>query len=266
MMRGNCCQASSQFRLGQGLQHFAPPLIRAQIHDAGGCRRGDAHHVEVAGQIARRQHAMLSQALGASPIRLAQLRFVLDEMAERITDRPRSAGQFDGPLLTAEPQQSLSVIGHQALVIPTNGPPHLIVVAVDAASGVMRGGDAAGPPVLEPVVIGNWRTMARVLARAWPSSCIRFSSATLPPGVHRSVGRRTWARIWPSRSKARHLTAPVLKSQPVRTVSAGTWRRGSGMDSSNGQGGGMVWPLTVVAGCASSGHFQFMPMSGRWQR
>src|SRR4051812_23631635 len=71
--------------------------------------------------------------------------------------------------------------------------------------------------------------MARVLARAWPSSCIRFNSDT-PPGVQRSVGSRTSARTWPSRSNARHLTAPVEKSQPVTTVSGATQRRGSAMD------------------------------------
>src|SRR6516164_195866 len=68
--------------------------------------------------------------------------------------------------------------------------------------------------------------MARVLARAWPSSCIRFSSET-PPAVHRSVGSRTSASVRPSRSNARHFTAPVLKSQPVTTRSSGTQRRGS---------------------------------------
>src|SRR5262249_52462007 len=41
--------------------------------------------------------------------------------------------------------------------------------------------------------------------------------------------RRTCARVWPVRSKARHLTPPVLKSQPVMTVSGGTKRRGSDM-------------------------------------
>ena len=44
--------------------------------------------------------------------------------------------------------------------------------------------------------------MARVLARAWPSSCNRLSSET-PPAVHRSVGRRTSARMRPVTSKAR---------------------------------------------------------------
>src|SRR5437868_3257306 len=68
--------------------------------------------------------------------------------------------------------------------------------------------------------------MARVLARAWPSSCRRFSSET-PPSVKRSVGKRTSASVWPLRSKATHFTAPVLKSQPVITLSGGTQRKGS---------------------------------------
>src|SRR5262245_4718174 len=68
--------------------------------------------------------------------------------------------------------------------------------------------------------------MARTLACAWPSSCIRFSSDT-PPSVHRSVGNRTSASVLPSRSKARHLTAPVLKSQPVRMLLEAMPFRGS---------------------------------------
>src|SRR5262245_39105555 len=68
--------------------------------------------------------------------------------------------------------------------------------------------------------------MARTLARACPSSCIRFNSLT-PPSVHRSVGSRTSARVRPFRSNAKHLTPPVLKSQPVMTLSEETQRRGS---------------------------------------
>src|SRR5262249_12836786 len=48
-----------------------------------------------------------------------------------------------------------------------------------------------------------------------------------PPSVHRSVGKRTSANVLPAKSKARHLTAPVLKSQPVITLLEGTHRRAS---------------------------------------
>src|SRR5260370_33362381 len=70
----------------------------------------------------------------------------------------------------------------------------------------------------------NNAAMARTLARAWPSNCIRFSSDT-PPSVHKSVGSRTSASVLPPKSNARHLTAPVLKSQPVTTLSGVTYLR-----------------------------------------
>ena len=60
----------AQFRLGQGIQHFAPPLGGAQVHDAGGRRRRDADHVEVAGQVAGRQRAMLRHPGRTPPFRL----------------------------------------------------------------------------------------------------------------------------------------------------------------------------------------------------
>ena len=65
-----------------------------------------------------------------------------------------------------------------------------------------------------------------MILRAWPSSCIRLSSAT-PLAVQRSVGMRASARVLPSRSNARHLTAPVLKSHPVMIAFSGTHRIGS---------------------------------------
>src|SRR6516164_9037452 len=69
--------------------------------------------------------------------------------------------------------------------------------------------------------------MARTLDRACPSSCMTLSSET-PPLVHRSVGSRASAIVLPPRSKARHFTPPVLKSQPVMTADSGRQRNGSG--------------------------------------
>jgi len=76
--------------------------------------------------------------------------------------------------------------------------------------------------------------MALALARACPSSCIRLSSAIFSSKgspIQMSVGRRISSNTSPSRLKARHLTAPVLKSHPVITLSHSTHRKLSAIAS-----------------------------------
>ncbi len=45
------------------------------------------------------------------------------------------------------------MIGREAVVVPADGATDLGVIAVDAAAGVVRGGNAAGGPVGEPAKV-----------------------------------------------------------------------------------------------------------------
>ena len=152
---------------------------------------------------------------------------VLDQMAERVADGPRTADELAHRLLAAQPFEAAGVIGGETVIVPADGPAHLHVVGVDAAGRVMRRRDAARDPVRSRPAR---RAVRRDGPQCWPAPGLPAASGSVRrrrPRVHRSVGRRTSASVLPSRSKARHLTAPVLKSQPVTIRSAGTQRSGS---------------------------------------
>jgi hypothetical protein len=98
---------------------------------------------------------MRKNALGASPVGQRQFVFVLDQVAEGITDRPGAADQLANFVLSTQPFQAALVVAGQALVVPADRPADWAMMAVDAGGGMMGGRDAARDPVLEPAQVAQ---------------------------------------------------------------------------------------------------------------
>ncbi len=143
--------------------------------------------------------------------------------------------QLVDPLRPAEPLHPFRVVRGEGLVVPADGAADLQGQVVDAAGRVVRGGDAAGDPVLSRPFFRS----CSARARTWPGVPFELGQVELaqtldgmlPAGVglavQRSFGRWTRATTLPRRSNARHLTPLVLKSQPVMTAVEGSSVRGS---------------------------------------
>src|SRR5437588_4918218 len=75
--------------------------------------------------------------------------FIFQEMAERVTNGPRTANELLDMLLPPEPFQAARMVFRQRMVVPANGPAHRNAIRVDAAGGMVSCGNAAGRPVLQ---------------------------------------------------------------------------------------------------------------------
>src|SRR5688572_25734320 len=95
---------------------------------------------------------MRENAVRALPVRIVERYLILDEMAQAVANRPRPADEPAHLLLPAEPLESDRVIFRKACIVPADGPANLIAMRVDSAARVMRRRDAAGDPVVQPLL------------------------------------------------------------------------------------------------------------------
>src|SRR5206468_36563 len=111
----------------------ARPASRATVSDSGPIGPNSS---TIRGNCSR---AMRQDPLRPLPVRVRQLGFILDQVAETVADRPGAADVGTDFLLAPQPCQAALVILGQGLIIPTNRAAHLHVVAVDPPGRVVRG-------------------------------------------------------------------------------------------------------------------------------
>ena len=134
---------------GKAAEHLPAPLIGAEIHDAGRCRGRNARDIKLPGEVPPGRRAVRQHPGGPFPVAGRERFLVLHQMAEAVADRPGSADVFFDRLGSAQAFHAPGVKPGESLVVPTDHATHLVAERVHAPGSVVRGGDAAGHPVLQ---------------------------------------------------------------------------------------------------------------------